>query len=98
MVVTFSDILRRRGAAFAPLAAVLALLSWSYDDLAASGKGAKGGLLPTRFEWRYVLGKHWQIVSPAGEEPATTDAAEGNRGACPAGMIEVAGKMKAAAL
>lgn len=45
-------------------------------------------------EWQLVQGRHWQIKGPAGEAPAVTDAREKNRGACPAGMIEVAGKMK----
>jgi hypothetical protein len=45
-------------------------------------------------EWRLIAGRHWQIAAPAGEDPETTDAAEGNRGACSPGMIEVKGKMK----
>jgi len=45
-------------------------------------------------EWRLVAGKHWQIVGPRGEDPAVTDAREGTRGTCPAGMVEVQGKMK----
>jgi sulfatase modifying factor 1 len=44
-------------------------------------------------EWRQVKGRHWQIVSPPGEPVEVTDQAEGNRGACPPGMIEVAGNM-----
>ncbi len=47
-----------------------------------------------RFDWRLVQGRHWQIRGPAGELPAVTDAREKNRGACGAGMIEVAGRMK----
>ncbi len=45
-------------------------------------------------EWHLVLGKHWQIVGPRGEDPALTDAREGNRGNCGPGMVHVAGKMK----
>lgn len=41
--------------------------------------------------WRHLEGKYWQIESPPGEDPAVTDAREGNRGACPVGMIEVKG-------
>ncbi len=48
-----------------------------------------------RFEWREVGTNHWQI-KPAtpGEDPAVTDAAEGNRGDCPAGMVSIKGKMR----
>ncbi|MEO7327188.1 MAG: SUMF1/EgtB/PvdO family nonheme iron enzyme [Minicystis sp.] len=45
-------------------------------------------------EWRLRNGKHWQIVSSPSESQETTDAAEGNRGSCGVGMIEVKGKMK----
>jgi hypothetical protein len=48
---------------------------------------------PTR-AWHLVSGRHWQIDGPRGEDAAITDAREGNRGSCGAGMIEVAGKMK----
>ncbi len=53
---------------------------------------------PTRgpFEWRQVLGKHWQISSPPGEEPAVTDLRENTTGKCRAGMVEIAGSMKVA--
>ena len=53
----------------------------------------KGPELPTR-AWQLVQGRHWQIIAPAGEAVAVTDAREKNRGACGPGMIEVAGKMK----
>lgn len=36
----------------------------------------------------------WQIVSEESESAAQVDAAEGNRGACPAGMVDVRGQMK----
>ena len=48
-------------------------------------------------EWRLVDGKHWQIVPSsfdALEDREVTDRTEGNRGACPIGMIEVRGQMK----
>jgi hypothetical protein len=45
-------------------------------------------------EWRLVDGKHWQILSPPGEDTSVTDEAEKNRGACRPGMIEVQGNMK----
>ena len=44
------------------------------------------------------MGKHWQIGGPRGEDPAVTDAREGTRGACPAGMVSVSGKMKVHAM
>lgn len=48
-----------------------------------------------RFEWKSVDKKHWQAVSTTPSEPTdTTDAREGNRGACPPGMVDVVGKFK----
>ena len=48
-----------------------------------------------RFEWKSIEKKHWQAVSPTAAEPTdVTDAREGNRGACPAGMVDVAGKYR----
>jgi formylglycine-generating enzyme required for sulfatase activity len=44
-------------------------------------------------EWRLLEGKHWQIASPEGDPPEVTDDAEGTRGACGAGMVEVRGSM-----
>ncbi len=46
------------------------------------------------FEWKEVLGAHWQISSPPGEPSAVTDAREGTRGACAEGMVEIKGSMK----
>lgn len=45
--------------------------------------------------WRSVADKHWQIVSSEAESPELTDVTEGTRGACPTGMVEIAGRMKA---
>jgi hypothetical protein len=45
-------------------------------------------------EWRLVMGKDWQIVHRFSEAPHVTDEREGNRGACPLGMVEVRGRMK----
>lgn len=45
-------------------------------------------------EWRLKLGRHWQIASTPSESQETTDAAEGNRGSCGMGMIQVKGRMK----
>ena len=49
-------------------------------------------------EWHLVNNKHWQIGGPRGEDPAVTDARESTRGACPAGMVDVQGKMKVHAM
>jgi hypothetical protein len=49
---------------------------------------------PTR-DWREVGTNHWQIKPESpGEAPDVTDAAEGNRGSCTPGMIEVKGQMR----
>jgi formylglycine-generating enzyme len=48
---------------------------------------------PTR-PWTLVAGKHWQLASLETEDPAVTDEAEGTRGGCPQGMVEVQGSMK----
>jgi hypothetical protein len=45
-------------------------------------------------EWELISGKHWQIKSDGAEAPDVTDAAEGNRGSCAPGQIEVSGKMR----
>jgi formylglycine-generating enzyme len=47
-----------------------------------------------KHEWRLIDGKYWQVVSDEGETPETTDAREGNRGECAAGMVDVRGKMR----
>jgi hypothetical protein len=47
---------------------------------------------PTR-PW-VLVGKNWEIATTENEDPGVTDTAEGNRGACPAGMIEVKGAMR----
>lgn len=47
---------------------------------------------------RFVVaeGRFWQHEGRGLEDPTLTDRREGNRGACPAGMVEVKGKMKVA--
>ena len=49
-------------------------------------------------EWRLIEDKHWQIVSPPGEDTRVTDDTENNRGACGPGMIDVRGSMKSASM
>jgi hypothetical protein len=43
--------------------------------------------------WQLIEGKFWQIASPAVEDVAVTDEAEGTRGRCTEGMVEVEGRM-----
>ncbi len=62
-----------------------------------NGKAVRRGAkepAPLVHEWREIGTNHWQIVSPAGETPEETDAAEGNRGACRPGMIEIKGAFR----
>jgi hypothetical protein len=63
----------------------------SGDDLAVEKLVAPGA--PSR-PWTLVGGKHWQIASTDSEDPSLTDEAEGTRGACAPGMVEVRGAMK----
>ncbi|HEY4116665.1 MAG TPA: SUMF1/EgtB/PvdO family nonheme iron enzyme [Byssovorax sp.] len=64
----------------------------SVGDLTADMRAsANQGL---KHEWRLQREKHWQIVSSPSETRAQTDATEGTRGACSAGMVEVKGNMK----
>ncbi len=49
---------------------------------------------PLAHDWQLREGKHWQIVSTSVETTGVADAAEGTTGACPQGMVEVAGRMK----
>ena len=48
---------------------------------------------PLTYDWREVGTNHWQIKTAAGEAADVTDAAEGNRGTCLPGMVQVKGKM-----
>jgi formylglycine-generating enzyme len=77
-------------AAFGPL------LFWSAEEPEQndpSTEDAQGDDAPPA-EWKLVMGRHWQLVGRRGEDPESTDAHEGNRGACPVGMVEVRGRMK----
>lgn len=49
---------------------------------------------PLNFEWHEVGTNHWQIKTAAGEAPDVTDAAEGNRGNCLPGMVDIKGKFR----
>ena len=60
----------------------------------------RAGVDPDRLlhDWRLVNGHHWQIAARSVEPADETDAREGTRGACPAGMVDVNGRMKTDAL
>jgi hypothetical protein len=49
---------------------------------------------PLTHDWREVGSNHWQIVSATSEPTDVTDAAEGTRGACSPGMVEVKGNFR----
>jgi hypothetical protein len=68
------------------------------ERLSAEAADAAPVLVPGAHEWVLLHGKHWQIKSGPGEDPSVTDEREGTRGRCPAGMVEVEGKMKVHAL
>jgi hypothetical protein len=62
--------------------------------IALAGSAAADEEKTLAHEWHEVGTNHWQITSLAGEDSDVTDAAEGNRGKCAPGMIEVTGKMR----
>lgn len=49
---------------------------------------------PLVHHWQLLDGEHWQIVGPAGEDVALTDATEKTRGPCTPGMVAIKGRMK----
>jgi len=66
----------------------LALLALSADtQLAPTESGFNHA-------WHRLDGKYWHVFAIQIEDPATTDAVEKTRGACPPGMVEVWGRMK----
>ena len=74
------------------LALLLRSLELDYDP--EMSQAALVGPKPLKHTWRLYRSHHWQIVADATETTETTDAAEGNRGSCPRGMIEVTGNQK----
>jgi sulfatase modifying factor 1 len=82
--------------------AVLALLCVA-SGVVFAGAGAGAGARadepkPLTYDWQEVGTNHWQIkTATAVETPETTDAAEGNRGSCLPGMVQVKGKMAVSA-
>jgi formylglycine-generating enzyme len=72
--------------------AALALVTWaafSHNQGHASAETPE----PLAHRWQLIEGKHWQILSTVVEDVAVTDAAEGTRGRCTEGMVEVQGHM-----
>jgi formylglycine-generating enzyme required for sulfatase activity len=79
------------GLAFAVAAALL--LTHDHVSRDVETEALIHGLTPSR-PWVLVEGKSWEIQSTESEDPVLTDAAEGTRGSCPPGMVEVQGAMK----
>jgi sulfatase modifying factor 1 len=69
---------------------------WTADKRLGVGISEEGVVVLRNAErpWTLVDGKHWQITSEHTEDPSVTDEAEGTRGVCAAGMVEVRGTMK----
>jgi formylglycine-generating enzyme len=84
------------GAAVVSLATLVVTLAQRANlPIGAVAANLKGAVPPPlKNTWRLVDGKHWQIVAFTTETPETTDALEGNRGACMPGMVEIKGNMK----
>jgi hypothetical protein len=77
------------------LGALVGNLARTAPTLGADGAPAlMGSAAGLKHEWKLKLGRHWQIASTPSESQEATDAAEGTRGKCGAGMIEVKGKHK----
>lgn len=82
----------------AALTAATFALHRSSDPVATAAEVPEA-IASTSRPWRFARGKGWQIASDGnahseeGEAPEITDAAEGTRGACPTGMVEVQGRM-----
>jgi hypothetical protein len=66
---------------------------WLRSTAAPSRTAVAVAFHSPRHLWRSVRGKHWQIISSEFEEPEATDAREGTRGSCRAGMVAVKGNM-----
>ncbi len=81
-------------AALSGLGLVVANLAQNPAYLPIDAALGMAGGQSLKHEWRLKVGRHWQIVGTPTESQAATDAAEGTRGACGVGMVEVKGKMK----
>jgi formylglycine-generating enzyme required for sulfatase activity len=73
--------------------AVLTVLTHDHVTSDVKREAALHVPAPSR-PWILVAGKFWEIDSGQSEDPSVTDAAEGTRGSCPPGMVEVRGSMK----
>jgi hypothetical protein len=58
----------------------------------ASGGPSADAEETIQHSWQLIEGRFWQIASPAVEDVAETDEAEGTRGRCTEGMVEVQGR------
>ena len=68
-------------------------LRQTFGAIAFCGAGAAAlAAHPDARQWARFADTGWQIAGPAGEEPSATDARERTRGACPEGMVAVAGR------
>ena len=72
----------------------IASIAFLVASVALAAAGVRADDKPLAHEWREVGKNHWQIVTTDGEAPEATDAAEGNRGNCPPGMVEIKGRMR----
>src|SRR5262245_10967249 len=80
--------MRRLGALLATGVMVL-----GFSDSQPAGSVDKVDSVPPR-DWIQRNGKSWQCASTVEEDVETTDTRENNRGTCPAGMVEVRGRMR----
>jgi sulfatase modifying factor 1 len=83
----------RRLAALAFAGGAAVLLTHDYSLGGFETEAMIRPMTPSR-PWMLVDGKGWELRSAESEAPTVTDAAEGTRGSCPAGMVEVKGAMK----
>ena len=67
----------------------------AYAVLTSPGHAMQSGSgPPPTHSWQLVDGVNWQIIASEVEGAAVTDAAEGTRGTCPMGIVEITGAMK----
>jgi sulfatase modifying factor 1 len=69
---------------------------WSAHKRVGSDISEEGlvGLHRAERPWTLIDGKYWELASDHAEDTSITDEAEGTRGVCPSGMVEIQGTMK----